>query len=105
MAMIPPIVPVSYLTTRSDEGQAENELKTNPNKIPPKPVGRRGQSLVSIRIFSRMNVPANADIMIAHSSDDVSMPPPVPPGPPAMFEYAFKWEGWRALGSEKGGTK
>ena len=30
---------------------------------------------------------------IAHSSDDVSTPPPVPPGPPAMMIHALTFGG------------
>ena len=36
---------------------------------------------------------AKADMTIAHSSDDVSTPPPVPPGPPAIMIHAITFEG------------
>ena len=36
-----------------------------------------------------MHEPAKADIIIAHRSDDVATPPPVPPGPPAMMDHAL----------------
>jgi len=36
-----------------------------------------------------MHEPAKAEMTIAHSSDDVATPPPVPPGPPAMDDHGL----------------
>jgi len=71
IAMIPPMVPVSY-----------------PNKIPPKAVGE----LDAEEDWRRENtVPANADMMAAHRMDWELTPPPAPPGPPPIASYVKAW--------------
>jgi hypothetical protein len=54
--------------------------------------------------FRVIHKPAKADMIIAHSSDDVSTPPPVPPGPPAMMIHESNFSGvYVRVGSKKEG--
>jgi len=83
---------------------------TNPNKIPPKPVWLKIYQGQVYEIRRKIHKPAKADMIIAHSSDDVSMPPPVPPGPPAMTIHALKLRSIRKSGRrwakrKKGGMR